>query len=106
MQPQGLIEPGVKSYMYEILQKCHNNRVTIYLYALNYGVLILFVGITALILYNCYKSKLSPDQEYQKRLREQAYILDKIKVYKEHQRHIAQTNGFTKLPVTDSAMKL
>jgi len=99
-----LIESGVKSYMYDILQKCHHNRVTIYLYILNYGVLILFLGITGIILYYSYKTKMTPDEESHKKMRDQAYILEKIKVYKDHQRHIVQTNGFTKLPVTDSAL--
>jgi len=99
-----LTESGVKSYMYEILQKCHHNRVTIYLYVLNYGVLALFLGITGIILYYSYKSKMTPDEIYYKKMKDQAYILEKIKVYKDHQRHIVQTNGFTKLPVTDSAL--
>ena len=46
---------------------------------------------------------MTPDEAYQKRMREQEYVLSKIKVYKEHQHHITKTSGFTALPVTDSA---
>jgi len=90
-------------YMQSILSQCHNNRVNIYLYALNVGVLLFFGGILFLILYYSYKTRLTPEQAYQKRLKEQEYVLSKIKVYKEQQQHIARTAGFTALPVTDSA---
>ena len=101
MNPR-LIEPGSKSYMTEILNKCHENRVNIYLYSLNIGVFILFFITVFLILYYCYKSKLTPEEEYQKKIKEQEYVLSKIKFYKEHQRHIASRASITELPVLDN----
>ena len=55
-----LIEQGARSYMSEILNKCHENRVNIYLYSLNTGVFVGFCFIVFLVLYYCYKVKLTP----------------------------------------------
>lgn len=96
-----LIEPLSRSYMSEILSKCHENRVNIYLYSLNIGVLVLFVLVVFLVLYYCYKNKLTPEQEYQKKIKEQEYILSKIRFYKDHQRSIASKSSITELPVLD-----
>lgn len=96
-----LIEPSCRSYMSEILNKCHENRVNIYLYSLNIGVFILFVLVVCLVLYYCHRSKLSPEEEYQKKIKEQEYILSKIRFYKEHQRNIASKASITELPVLD-----
>lgn len=96
-----LIEHGAKYYMSNVLTDCHSNRVNIYLYALNIGVLILFVGIAGLILFYCYKNKLTPEAVYQKQLKEQEYILSKIRFYKDHQMSIASRASITGLPTTD-----
>jgi hypothetical protein len=96
-----LIEQGARSYMSEILNKCHENRVNIYLYSLNTGVFIGFCFIVFLVLYYCYKVKLTPEEEYQKKIKEQEYILSKIRFYKEHQRNIASKASITELPVLD-----
>jgi len=87
--------------MSEILNQCHENRVNIYLYFLNIGVFILFVLVVVLVLYYCYKTKLSPEEEYQKRIKDQEYILSKIRFYKEHQRNIASKASITDLPLLD-----
>lgn len=102
MESPQLIEQGAKQYMAGVLQTCHNNRVNIYLYVLNMGVLIAFCSIVVLVLYYCYKKKLSPEEEYQKKIREQEYILSKIKFYKDHQRSIESRATITGLPMTDS----
>lgn len=96
-----LIEQGARTYMNEVLNKCHDNRVNIYLYSLNIGVFILFCTIFGLVLYYCYKTKLTPEEEYQKKIKEQEYILSKIRFYKEHQRNIASNASITELPVLD-----
>lgn len=98
METPRLIEMGAKNYMTGVLQKCHENRVNIYLYVLNIGILILFVTVVSVVLYYCYKRKLSPEEDYQKRLKEQDYILSKIRYYKDHQRSIASRASITGLP--------
>jgi len=96
-----LIEHGAHSYMSNVLNKCHDNRVNIYLYALNTGVLILFILVTCLILYYCHKTKITPEQNNQKLIKEQEYILSKIKYYKDHQRSISSRASITGLPTMD-----
>jgi hypothetical protein len=96
-----LIEPGSRSYMSEILHKCHENRVNIYLYSLNIGILFCFVLIVCLVLYYCYKTKMTPEEEYQKKIKEQEYVLSKIRFYKDHQRSIASKASITELPMLD-----
>lgn len=95
-----LIEHGARSYMSEILNKCHENRVNIYLYSLNIGVLFCFCLVVFLVLYYCYKTKLTPEEEYQKKIKDQEYILSKIRFYKDHQRNI-NNSSITELPVLD-----
>ena len=96
-----LIEAGAHSYMSQILQTCHSTRVNIYLYALNIGVFVLFVIVVSLVLYYCYTRKLKPEEEEQKRLKEQEYILSKIRFYKDQQRNIASRASITGLPTMD-----
>ena len=96
-----LIENGARFYMSSLLSDCHSNRVNIYLYALNIGVLIGFLGIVGLILYYCYKNRLSPEEAYQKQLKDQEYVLSKIRYYKQQQASIASRASIIGLPTVD-----
>ena len=101
MEGPRLIESGAHNYMSGILHSCHSTRVNIYLYALNIGVFVFFVGLTAVVLYYCYRNRLSPEEAYQKQLKEQEYILSKIRYYKEQQRNITSKASITGLPTMD-----
>ena len=100
MENARLIENSARNYLFQTLQKFHTNRVSIYYYALNFGVLFIFVGIVALVLYYCSKQKLSDYDKQQKMIKDQQYILSKIRYYqedkKEQQR--SQVSGITDLP--------
>jgi len=95
-----LTENSAKNYLFQTLQKCHNNRVSIYYYAFNFGVLLLFVGIVAAILYYCSKQKLTDYEKQQKMLKDQQYIMSKIRYYQEDkkERQRSQVSGITDLP--------
>jgi type IV secretory pathway TrbF-like protein len=95
-----LIENSSKNYLFQTLQKCHNNRVTIYYYVLNIGVLVLFFGIVGSILYYSYKNKLSPYEAEQKMINDQEYIMSKIRYYKEDTKKTkeSQSSFITDLP--------
>ena len=97
-----LIEPTSKYYMSEILHKCHDTRLSVYQYSLNIGVFIVFIVVTGIVLYYCYRSKLTPEEEYNKKIKEQEYILSKIRVYKDHQRTIHSKSDITALPTLDN----
>jgi hypothetical protein len=101
METPRLIEPGAQNYMSQVLQSCHSTRVNIYLYVLNIGVLLVFLLVLAAVLYYCHKRKLSPSEAYQKQLKEQDYILSKIRYYKDHQRNISSRASITGLPTMD-----
>jgi hypothetical protein len=98
--PPRLIETSVTSHMKYILNKCHDTRVRIYLNSLNIVVFLLFCLIFGAALYYCYRKKLSPDQEAEKMIKDQEYILSKIRFYKEHQKHITDSAKITQLPNT------
>ena len=101
-QAPRLIENSAKNYLLQTLQKCHHNRTTIYHYAFNLGILVIFGGIVLMILYNSYKNKLSPYEAEQKMLRDQYYVLSKIKWYQEDRKntHDSQSTSITNLPYT------
>jgi len=98
METPQLIEHEAHNYMTQILQGCHSNRVKIYLYVLNIGIFLIFFIIVGLVLYYCHKTKMTPEEVNQKQLKEQDYILSKIRYYKEQQRNITSKASITGLP--------
>jgi hypothetical protein len=98
MDAPRLIESSAKDFLYSTLSKCHNNRVHIYTIALNIGVLIGFFLITFIILYYCYKKKPSEYEAKQKLLRDQQYILSKIRFY-QGENIERRTSDITSLPI-------
>jgi hypothetical protein len=93
-----LIDLGVKDYMYSTLRNCHDYRTHIYSYALNIIVLFSFLGITGTVLYYSYKQKPTEYELKQKMLKDQQYILSKIRYYQNENQHRSVSN-ITKLPV-------
>lgn len=93
-----LIDRNSKQYLVNVLQKCHENRVNVYYYALNLGVLFAFILIFGLALYNCYKNKPTEYEKNQKMLKDQEYILSKIR-YHQDVHSQKKTTNITNLPV-------
>jgi len=93
-----LIEPGVKYFLYNTLNQCHATRVNIYSWVLNVSVFVVFACIFGTALYFCYKRKLTPEQQYEKMMKEQAYILSKIRFY-QNERIEHPLSSITSLPV-------
>jgi hypothetical protein len=83
MEHPKLIEPHTKGYLEQSLKHCHTNRVSTYYYVLNTSVFMIFVGITGALLYFCNKNKLTPYEKDEKMLKDQQYIMSKIRYYKE-----------------------
>lgn len=99
MEYPKLIESGVRSYMQDTLLSCHDNRIKIYSFALNSVVLIVFVAIVAVTLYYCYKRKPTQYETQQKILRDQQYVLSKIRFYQNEQKNL-MTSPLSNLPNT------
>ena len=101
MDPPGLIDSSVKSYMFNTLKQCHENRVNIYYYGLNIAVFVAFAIVVGFILYNCSKNKLTDYDKQQKNLQDQQYVMSKIRFYKEQQiNNQQQMSSITNLPFT------
>jgi hypothetical protein len=83
-----LIESCAKYYIYDALQMCHNNRIRIYSYTLNIGILVIFIAIVSLALYFSYKNKPTPEEAHQKAIRDQEMILSKIRFYQAEQKNL------------------
>ena len=91
-----LIDNNARYYLFQTLQKCHENRVHIYTIALNIIVFIVFISVTGSILYYNYKNKLSDEEIRIKMIKDQQYILSKIRYYQtEHKKQ--NTTEITRL---------
>ena len=100
MNYPSLIDYNSRQYLTNTLQSCHENRVSIYYYVLNIGVFALFSLVFGSALYFCYKHKPTPYEKHQKILKDQEFILSKIRFhqdnYKEKQN---QMSNITQLPI-------
>jgi len=96
-----LIEHNVKNYLQTMLQTSHTTRTNTYYYILNFSILFFFIAIFGSALYYCYYSKKSPYELDQKMMRDQEYIMSKIRFYQTQQKQVIQTNttGITSLPM-------
>jgi hypothetical protein len=84
-----LIETGVRHYMHTVLHKCYEQRIHLYSAVLNVGILVVFVLVVGCALWYGSSRKLSPEEQKRKMVKEQQYILSKIRdfqVQKQHQR--------------------
>ena len=96
-----LIEPGVKYFFKNILKECHNIKYRHYNLVYNITMLCLFVGILGIILYVKYKGNKSPEERYNKNLKDKQYIMSKLVYYNrvnlDNQNRI-KNNMITNLP--------
>jgi hypothetical protein len=107
MENPRLIENSARYYLYNTLKQCHTNRVSVYYYVLNIGVFLLFVTITGATLYYCNKTKLSDYDKQQRMLKDQQYVLSKIRYYQDDSKtkRESQYSGITGLPYIDLSQK-
>jgi uncharacterized protein HemX len=83
-----LVENKLRSSLLNTLEGCHETRVQVYMTALNVVVLVLLVIGIGLTLYYCYKRQPSVLEQRQKMLKDQDYILSKIRFYQAEQRNL------------------
>ena len=97
-----LIEYSTKKFVYDKLQQCHNNRVTIYYYILNIGVFIFFAFVVYFALYYSHKNKLTIGEQKYKMMKEQELILSRIRYFQEEHKknQDSQYSDITNLPYT------
>jgi hypothetical protein len=98
METPRLIEPTARNFLSSTLQKCHDTRITIYTYAFNIIIFVSFVLVFGTALYYCYKNKPTEYEKQQQMLRDQQYILSKIRYYQGVQAD-RKTSSITQLPM-------
>lgn len=98
MDGPNLIDPTVKYNLYTRLSKCHDTRVNMYIWVFNIGVFVVFVSIITATLYYCYTRKMTPEERYNKMMRDQSYILSKIRFY-QNERANMPLSSITSLPI-------
>lgn len=97
-----LVDFSFYHHMNSTLQQCHNNRMNVYYYVFNIGVLVLFFIISGIILYYCYKNKQSDTAKKKQMYHDQQYVLSKIRFYKdEMDKQDQMVSQITQLPVTN-----
>lgn len=92
-----LIEPMAKYYLFDTLKMCHETRSRVYYYALNIGIFLLFISIFGYVLYYNYTHKLSDYEKDRKMIRDQQYVMSKIRFYKEEKQK-QNVSNITSLP--------
>mgnify|MGYP003977976643 CR=1 FL=1 len=95
-----LVDYSAKSFILNKLQQCHTTRVNIYSYALNSSILIAFACIVYLTLYYSRKNKLTTAEKKFRMMKEQEFILSKIRFHKELEETKKETtySNITDLP--------
>lgn len=83
-----LTESGFGEFMTKNLKSCHENRVKIYTFVLNAGIVILFFLILGGFLYYRHKQQPTPYEVQQKLYKDQQYILDRIRYYQVQQKNL------------------
>lgn len=97
MEQSKLIEPNVRNYLTSTLQSCRETRSNVYYLALNIGVFILFIGVFGSGLYYCYTQKKSPEEMQYKMVKDQEFILNKIRFY-QSSKQFETTSSISNLP--------
>ena len=96
-----LIETNVHNYLFDNLQKCHQQKTTLYSWILNTSLFAIFFIVLFTVLYFCRKRKLLPHELEEKQIKEQQYVLSKIREYKMEKTKKPQTmSAITNLPFT------
>jgi hypothetical protein len=95
-----LVEPTVKYFISDALKKTHEYKMKTYSMVLNIVVGTLFFLIFGGFLYYRYRSKPSPEEHYNKMMRDQQIIMSKIHSYQDDKKR-ATFSDITNLPFVD-----
>jgi hypothetical protein len=96
-----LTEPGVKYFLRETLKQCHIKSTTHYNILWNCGIFLLFIIIFGMILAYRKRYKLTPKEKQEKKEKNHAYIMTKIKTLREERTKI-NNEIITNLPKFES----
>lgn len=102
MDIPSLIEPNVKYYLYDRLKVCHEYKMNAFSWVLNISIFVIFFSLLFVVLYFSRKEKLSPYEKQQQLLRDQQYIMLKIRDYKEMHKN-NNSSLITELPTINQS---
>ena len=83
-----LIDSTTKTFLMTALQNSHETRMKYYSIVFNFAVFIGFILVFGGALYYCYSAKRSPDEINYKMMKDQEYVLSKIRFYQEENKKI------------------
>lgn len=95
-----LVEPTVKYFISDALKKTHEYKMKTYSLILNVVIGTLFFLVFGGFLYYKYRSKLSPEEQYAKMMKDQQIIMSKIHSYQDDKKR-ATFSDITNLPFVD-----
>jgi hypothetical protein len=94
-----LIDAEAKIFLDATLQKCHETRVKFHSIALNLIVFAVFLLVVGGFLYYRYRSRPTTEDANYKIVKDQEYVLSKIRYFKEENERIHKhTSPLTGLP--------
>jgi hypothetical protein len=99
MDSPKLIETGVYNHIRNTLHNCREHRSNTFYVVLNVGIFVGFILIFGTALYICYNQKKSPYETQQKLMKDQEYVLSKIRFYQGQVR--SNENMISGLPAID-----
>lgn len=99
-----LIDENAGYYLYQTLQQCHENRVQLYSKVFNISIIVIFVIVSAFILYFCFHRKKTTQERQQDIVRDQQIILEKIKALQDEKKKMIEHQSMTNLPITGNTI--
>ena len=88
-----LVDDLSKYYMQDVLKRCNQTRTNMYITLFNLFVLAGLVLLVVIVLYVLYKGKPDKHQSYNKMIKDQEYVLSKIRFYQEQQKKISNASS-------------
>lgn len=93
-----LIEPNAKMFLFKTLQKCHEVKERYFTIWFNLIIFLTFTITISIILYFRYKGSPSNYEKRLKMIKDQQYIMSKIKFYQDEKQRSSYSN-LADLPV-------
>lgn len=93
-----LFDNRVMSYLHESLKHCHEQRVSVYYYVLNFSIVFIFVVFAAVYLYCSLTTKRTPEEIYMKNVQDKEYVLHQIQRYKTEQNKL---DSLSQVPIRE-----
>ncbi len=94
-----LIENQAGHYLFQTLKQCHEKRVVTYSFMWNVAIVSVFLLVAGLILVLLFRKKQTPDEQREKIIHDQKFILEKIKSLKEQKQYYLENDSITKMPI-------